>query len=186
MIADGLLLKRAHQISAFLARHNSQSICIPSTWPFPTWDNWFDSLRCWQTPRQSLHGLIPQDVQQFLQLVWFLKMLTNLSTIFTWFDSWICWQTSRQFSQLVWFLNMLTNLSTIFTVAVVAAITTIPWQCSSLRESYGACFEVLTSWHWSKGTVHWFSLTPLTFVRNVYFNAQMLKHLGQSKWVIAN
>ena len=141
MIAGGLLLKRAHQISAFLARHNSQSICIPSTWPFPTWDNWF--------------------------------------------DSWRCWQTSRQFSQLVWFLNMLANLSTIFTVAVVAAITTIPWQCSSLRESYGACFEVLTSWHWSKGTVHWFSLTLLMFVRNMYFNAQMLKHLGQSKWAIA-
>ena len=105
MIADGLLLKRAHQISAFLARHNSQSICIPSTSPFPTWDNWFDSLRCWQTPRQSLHGLIPQDVQQFLQLVWFLKMLTNLSTIFTWFDSTICWQTSRQSLLWLWLLQ---------------------------------------------------------------------------------
>ena len=136
MIADGLLLKRAHQISAFLARHNSQSICTPSTWPFPTWDNWFDSLRCWQTFQQSLHGLIPEDVGK------------PFHNSYNWFDSSRCWQTSRQSLLWLWLLQS-------------------PPFPGNAHLWGRVMVQGLRYWYCSKGTVLWFSLTPLMFVGKI-------------------
>ena len=179
MIADGLLLKRAHQISAFLARHNSQSICTPSTSPFPTWDNCFDSLKCWQTPRQSLHGLIPQ----------------RCSTIFT--IGLISEDVDKPLNNLymVWFLNMLTNLSTIFTNGLIPQYVDKPLDnhycgCGCCNHHHSLAMLIsegevwcrvwgLTSWYCFKGTVHWSSLTPLMFVMQI-LQCQDIK----TTWVI--